>query len=247
MREAQPVIVRQGVTTPNGHSAVFLCRDDTNDANLVIGINEADEYRMRGRDLSGTAIDVGAHIGAVAVAMALDHPDLKILAVEAVPENVALLVENVERNGVADRVTVIPKFAAKPGTAQGTCHYGYRLGTDDASPDYIVCHRFVGGTWGHLGGPEFSPTVEAVSLDDLIADPVSFLKIDCEGCEWTFLDTGAVAQVQTIVGEYHGGLTESLDHVDAPRDRIVELLTKTHDVSFWMDEPVVGLFEATRR
>ena len=241
------------VLTPTGHPVNFATRDGTNDANLAIGLNIwndtiADEYKMRGRVLSGWAIDVGAHIGALAIPLAMDHPDLRVIAVEAVPENVALIAQNAEQNGVADRVIIVSAFAAAPGTSTGTIHYGYRH-EPSADDGYVSAHRFVGNTWGPAGeegDPEFHVALDAVSLDDLLArfgiEDVALLKIDCEGCEWAFLDTPAVARLQTIVGEYHGRPKGNPN----PMTRLRELLPG-HEVTAWGDDPVNGLFEAVRR
>ncbi len=241
--------------TPNGRQVTFTCRDGTNDANIAISLNSwdgeiVDEYRMKGRQLSGWAIDVGAHIGGLAVSLALDHPDLRVLAIEGVPENAALAVENAARNGVADRVTVIQAFAAAPGTKSGVCHYGYRK-VDGVDDGYIMAHRFIGGTWGNNGedgAPEFNVTIPAVNLDGLLEqygiDDVAILKLDCEGCEWAFLDTPVVAKVQTIVGEYHGRVTMAVD----PVSQLRILLDATHDVTAWDETRIdMGLFEAVRR
>jgi FkbM family methyltransferase len=237
------------VETPKGKPVTFDCRQGTNDADLAVALNVwngtvCDEYRMRDRELSGFAIDVGAHIGALAIPMALDHPDLTVIAIEAVPENATLCLSNAQRNGAA--VIVLNAAAAAPGTPDVVCHYGYRHDIA-ASDGYVSAHRFVAQTFMDRGEPEFTPTVTAVSLDEIIEryamTEVALLKIDCEGCEWAFLDTLAVGKVRTIVGEYHGGLTG----VEDARGRLIELLSQTHDVTFWSDEPICGLFEAVRR
>ncbi len=243
------------MTTPGGRQVTFVCRDGTNDANIAISLNSwdgklVDEYRMRDRRLSGWAIDVGAHIGALAVSLALDHPDLQVLAIEGVPENAALAAENAERNGVSERVHVIQAFAAAPGTKTGICHYGYRK-VEGVEDGYIMAHRFIGGTWGNNGeggAPEFNVTIPAVNLDGLLAqyaiDEVAIMKLDCEGCEWAFLDTPAVAKVQNIVGEYHGRVTMAVD----PVSQLRILLGATHDVTAWDESRIdMGLFEAVRR
>ncbi len=241
------------VYSPEGRSLNFATRDGTNDANLVIGLNVwetqvADEYRMRGRVLSGWAIDVGAHIGALAIPLAMDHPDLRVIALEAVEGNVALIRENAARNGVSDRVEVIHAFASSPGVKRGTIHYGYRH-EPSADDGYVSAHRFVGNTWGpngEEGDPEFNDELDAVSLDDLLRrfhiDDLALMKIDCEGCEWAFLDTPGVSRVQTIVGEYHGRPKGA----ERPIERLREMLP-SHEVTAWLDDPVNGLFEAVRR
>lgn len=226
----------------------FRTRDGSVDANLVHALGD-DEYRLKGRRLEGWAIDVGAYIGTVTAQLALLNPGLRVIAIEAVPDNADLLEENIGHFNLASRVTVVRAWAGGPNDLTGTCHYGYRhRATEDDG--YVSAHRFVGGTWGASGEPQYSLELPAVSLDALTneLDDVALLKIDCEGCEWAFLDTPAVARVQSIVGEYHGGYPETKAHVPDPQARIRELLGDTHDIAFWMpDEKVVGLFEATRR
>jgi hypothetical protein len=80
----------------------------------------------------------------------------------------------------------------------------------------------------------------AVSLDSLLAkygiDRVALLKIDCEGCEYQFLDTPAVARVDRILGEFH-----------RRPEGIMALLAATHDVTIRLDRGGVGIFDAVLR
>lgn len=239
------------LTTPRGSAVTFAVRPGTNDENVCLALTMGDEYRMRKRQLTGYAIDVGAHIGAWAIPAVLDNPSLHVLAIEAVPENCDLLRENIRHNHVEDRVTVIQAAAARPGDATAVCHWGYTK-HDSGDDGYVSAHRFVGNTWADQGEPEFGGEMEAVSLDDLIEryalTSVSLLKIDCEGCEWAFLDSPAISEVTEVIGEYHGGYTghESYHGGNAAAD-MVALLSPTHDVTLWNQEPIIGLFNAVRR
>jgi FkbM family methyltransferase len=227
----------------------FLCRNGTTDTNAVLALPQ-DDYRLWGQPWSGWMIDVGAHIGTIGLTLARQNPDLRVLCIEAVPDNADLLEANISRLGLASRVISIRAYAAAPGTISGTCHYGYRY-RESESDGYVSAHRYVGNTWIHLGEPEHSVEVPAVSLDRLLREydieDVALLKIDCEGCEWSFLDTPAIAKVQTIRGEYHGGYPGEPGHVFEPAKRIVEMLSATHDVEVWIEDPSVGTFTALRR
>ncbi len=241
------------LSTPNGQPLSFVTRDGTNDATIAAAVNVwegevNDEYRMAGRVLSGWAMDVGAHIGTCTIPLALDHPGLRVIAVEGVPDNCDLIRQNALRNGVADRIEVLNAYAAAPGTLRGICNYGYRHAAETAT-EYVRDHRFIGGTWDKDpggGAPEFAADIEAVSLSGLLErygiDDLALLKIDCEGCEWAFLDDPATAKVAVIVGEYHGRPGDV-----APLARLRELLP-THEVSK-MDDSLydIGAFEAVRR
>lgn len=227
----------------------FLCRDGTVDANAAYALRE-DEYRIRGEALTGWAIDVGAQIGTVGLTLAREHPDLRVVCVEAVPESSAVLEQNIVQMGLAERVTSVRAWAGGPNDLTGTCYYGYR-GGDVETDGYVAAHRFVGNTWLDSRAPEFAIELPAVSLDSLIErfamERVALVKIDCEGCEWAFLDTPAVARVDRIVGEYHGGYPGKPRHQADPIARLHELLDATHEIELWSAEPIVGMFEAVHR
>lgn len=230
------------VATPNGRMARYQTREDTSDAALVYGIVEADEYNFRGQTFTGWAVDIGAHIGTVAVALALDNPDLCVVAVEALPENAAVLTANVVANALSPRVFVENAAGGAPGETSVDITYGWAKAQNQ--PDgYMHDNRFIGGM---VGANETSLVAhcDAVSLTSLMAkygiDEIALLKLDCEGCEWFVLTDPAVSKVRYIKGEMHAGR-------HGGRERLLELLSPTHEVR-WLDENlVVGHFEATRR
>lgn len=227
------------VQTAGGHVAHFAVRDDTSDSALAYGVLAEQEYpfaRLQG--LSGWAVDIGAHIGIVTVGLALDNPDLQVIAVEALPENVEMLRLNVARNGLGDRVTVVSAAAGAAGEETVDITYGWSSAVNQ--PDgYMHDNRFIGGM---VGGNETSMTVTcpAVSLDVLTEgiDEVTLLKIDCEGCEWHFLTSPALSKVRRIVGEAHVGRHGTL----------ADLRAMLADFEVTMDDSlVVATFEAVRR
>lgn len=238
--------------TPGGRKVRLWVREQTNDLSVVYSITAAnDEYRLKGRTLIGWAMDVGSHIGTAAVVMALDNPGLRVLAVEPVPENVAMIEANAAENGVADRITVVPFAAGIPGIGQARCSYGYRETPSD-DPDYTRNHRYIGNQYRSLADPEHDLLVPSWGLRELLVRHgvagLSFMKIDCEGCEYAVLDSPAVARVSVIIGEYHSGYADEPEtYTPGAPKRIRELLEATHDVRMLSDDPVVGLFEAVLR
>jgi FkbM family methyltransferase len=228
-----------GVNTAGGHRAVFDVRLDTSDGALVHGIIEGKEYDLP-TGLSGWAIDIGAHIGIVTVALALDNPDLRIVAVEALPENVEQLRANVKLNGLEDRVVVLQMAAGKDGETEVAITYGWSKAENQ--PDhYMSDNRFIGGM---VGGNETSDFVicTATSLRDILdayhIEEVALLKIDCEGCEWFFLDSPALSKVDRIIGEMHIGR----------HGQAADLRRLLADFDVTMDDSlVVATFEAVRR
>lgn len=215
-------------------------RTDTNDGALVTGIIANDEYELgRLGALTGTAIDIGAHIGVIALALAADHPDLHVIAVEPVPENVEGLKLNVVANGLGDRVTVIEAAADAPGSKRATLYWNYRK-AEAADQAYIDDSRYIANIFGPEASDADKHRVPTVSLDSLMEnlDTLALLKIDCEGCEWKVLRSKRVADVKVILGEFHNG--GGFAAVEA-------LLSPTHNLERLGGVDDVGIFRAVRR
>lgn len=222
--------------TPAGGWIRMEVRDGTSDWNTVNAITKVgDEYHLPAGRQGGWAVDVGAHIGAWTVALLVDNPGMRAIAIEALPENVVLIERNLRLNDLADRAVVI--CAAASSTKEPVA-IGYG---EVADPTLI--HEFI----GNARAPEGSRFVRApgVTLEDVLAlveagqgTGVDLLKIDCEGCEFTFLASPAIGRVRAIEGEHHG-----------PHQRIRELLDPTHDLLFpgLGDNPDFGPFSARLR
>ena len=230
-------------TNRSTHPVEFLTRNDTNDAALVVGIIGADEYGLGALPrLSGVAIDIGAHIGTVALALAVDHPDLRVIAVEVVPENVEVLRANVIHNKLEGRVQVIEAAAAAPGDETVEVLWGYRTAGTSQTLDqaYVDDSRFIANIFDKYDSDGDTHTVKAVSLDQIMdgIDRVALLKIDCEGCEWAFLRSPRVADCDRIIGEFHNedGLAG-----------ITRLLGATHEVKQTGGASDIGTFLAVAR
>lgn len=201
--------------TPHGHTVSLTYRVGTVDWNVIGSCLAADEYRLP-EELTGWAFDIGAHLGAVSSGLAADNPELHILAVEPVPDNVRLLGLN-----LPPRVSRVFGAVGRSGD-HVTIRHNWR-GDDKALQNAAI------GNWRGDEIPHDEITYLALDLPHLMAlvdtERVAWLKIDTEGAEWGFLDTPAVAFVDVIVGEWHrpGG------HVQSD---MVDLLGATHRVTF---------------
>lgn len=224
----------------SGRLIDWLTRTDTNDGALVMGIIATDEYQLGSLPpLEGTAIDVGAHIGIVTLALAADHPKLRVIGVEAVPENAEGLRLNIAHNHLEDRITVVEAAADAPGKKTTTLRWNYLSADTDFAPSYIEDSRYIANIFGE-GSVSETHKVKSVSLDTLMEgiDRLALLKIDCEGCEWPFLRSKRTADINIIIGEYHyGGGMEGLR----------ALIGATHDVEQTGGGDDVGNFRAIRR
>lgn len=221
----------QEVTTPHGNRGILAVRDGTSDLSIALSTLSArewvgdDEYRLRSRSFEGVFVDVGAHIGAVSLAVLLDHPVTAIL-VEPVAENIELLQATIAANGLEDRTQIV---AAAVGTMT------IRIGTD-------LDDRYVANL-GYNEGEKRK--VAMVTLPDLVAlagGHIDALKTDCEGGEWGLFASGGLADVGYIFGEWHG---HGRDYIGP--DRLHDLLDATHEIVRLTDNGGVGLFEAMAR
>ncbi len=190
--------------TPEGHVVTMTYRDGTNDWNTISSVMTNDEYGFH--SITGTAVDIGAHIGSATVCMLMDNPDLRVIAVEPIPENIALLRENLDQNGLRDRCVIQPGMV---GTDK--VEYGF------TGPETATHHAWIGNATGLGGTATKTAKVPTVTMAEL--GPVTFIKIDCEGGEWGFLDD---PDVPRIVGEWHpfGGYTQGDLLIRLPRHQV---------------------------
>jgi FkbM family methyltransferase len=234
------------VTSPRGVTTQLYVRPDTNDAATLHSTFWApgfpsvlhDEYGLADLYLEGWALDIGAHIGSVAIALALDNPTLRVLAVEAVPQNALLLEGNTRLAMVSDRVTVV-SAAAGNTIGKTVVHYGH-YDVPGIPEDHAREARYIGNLFRSHGKRGLTVTVPCVNLEGLLngsgIDEVAFMKIDCEGCEWDFLPSPAIARVRVIVGEYH----------ERGWRPMRDLLASTHDFELLHEDGGFGLFRAVR-
>lgn len=226
----------QEVLSPGGRLVTLHYREDTSDLSTIgatfrLWGNLVDEYELAGLPpLTGTAIDIGAHIGTVTLALLADHPDLRVIAVEPLPDNIDVIRASLATNGWSDRCTVIKGAIAKGAKA--------RVSYDFDGEGYLRNHRFIGNLSLGSDADHSTVSVPAVRLSSIIEDPCPLLKVDCEGCEWDLLADPAIARVERIVGEGH------------PSDwlaRVHKALDATHDVRVISDAGGPGTFWAIRR
>ena len=220
-------IYQQAFRTPRGHMVDMWLRQNTNDWNTLASCLNEDEYGLHNLQLTGRAIDIGAYLGGVTVALLEDNPGLEVVAVEPVPSNVELLRRNVEPYG--DRVTVID--GAVGDGSKVNIRYGY-------SGSELACHHAYVGNMSLI--PETATdvphTVRQVKTRKLPSlGTFDFAKIDCEGCEWE-VDLSGVPRIR---GEWH----PVRGHI---RDELRTRLPN-HDITFDGPENGPGGFEAVLR
>ena len=143
-------------------------------------------YRFRTARSAPLIVDCGANCGLSVAYFKSLFPAAKIIAIEADPEIFELLKWNVASLGLTE-VTLINKAVALGGQPVAF----YREGADAGR-----IHR--------LRNAKARVTVPVVSLDELLREPVDFLKMDIEGAETDVLCASKRLQdVAQLMVEYH--------------------------------------------
>ena len=219
------------VRTPRGTWGQIAIRDGTSDMSLVLGTfsNQfhagSDEYELLDLVTDGPIVDIGAHIGTIGLALLLDNPRASAILVEPFAENVAMCRMTIAANDLGDRAQVVKG-------AVGTNVVRYGTTEDD---------RFIGNIGTHKGKTVRTRLLTLPQLVKMAGGRIDVLKIDCEGGEWAFLASPAIADVRLIVGEWHG-------HVEGSGpDSLRRLLEPTHEITKLTDDGGIGLFRAVRR
>lgn len=216
--------------TPRGRPAVLHYRDDTSDLAVlgshfagVVGSPLVDEYGLADLHLSGRFVDVGAHIGAVTVAILLDNPDATAICIEPIPENAELVRANLAANGLDGRAQVLQG-------AVGTNAITYDFSSDRTN-------RYIGNlTVSPKRQPAKRIRVRMVTPSEFL--PAEAVKFDCEGGEWAVIADPALLRVRTVFGEFHG---------QPGQPGILAAFGKTHKVTFDRIGGAAGNFRAVAR
>jgi FkbM family methyltransferase len=202
-----------------------------------------DEYQIRElrKHNVRTVLDVGAHVGSFTVLCHEWWPEAKIVAVEPHPESFQLLERNTAHIPESQLLRINAAIAASDGQCLlASSVSNSRVGEyvvevwDDLDPRY--------GDFGVLV-PSITTGVLWERLIEFGIGEVDLLKLDCEGAEYTILESLAencrLAQVGWIRGEWHGR---------RHKQRLAEALAETHVAHIDVNKPhECGLFVAHRR
>lgn len=134
-------------------------------------------------DRSRDAVDIGANIGLYSVLCA-KLTSGRVLAVEPTDNALRLLRENIESNGVNDRVTIVEGVVSDQG---GVITLNFVNGQEEYSSIGEIKHPSIGGAVSS------QKEVASITLDELVErskiDP-GFIKVDVEGAEQRVLNGG---------------------------------------------------------
>jgi FkbM family methyltransferase len=216
-----PGVLRRKLRLPEGRTV--WCTSPAEASLMWREITGDGSYRRAARSLrpGDTVLDIGANIGLVSIAFASAQPDLRVIAVEPVPDTFHCLQANLDRY-VAGSVAVRAAVAAGPGTRNLTYYpaapgnsglYADRQaddaltrtfmrngGMDDESIDLLIEGLHEGHTIS-VPGTTVSELVRAYGIAH-----VAMLKIDVERAEMDVLrgvDRADWARIGAVVAEVH--------------------------------------------
>jgi FkbM family methyltransferase len=155
-----------------------------------------------------TFVDVGANIGSYSLKIANDYKNkgIKIIAIEAHPENCKALCRNIELNGFKHIIRAVNKAASDRKDIVTMYERFYRNGNRVRSEFYSLCNTFLHED-NFIRPNGKSLQVESDTLDSILANnEVDVMKIDIEGAEVLALK-GAIntlKQLRKIIVEIHG-------------------------------------------
>lgn len=178
-------------------------------------------------DLTGTFVDLGAHVGGWTSAIRACFPKASVLAVEPHPPT----FQHVSERFAADPGIRVENVAVDSEPGSATFHvgsaevFGSLLEFDPAMEQY----------YGLSARSVDEIMVRTTTLDRLVDTPVSVLKIDVQGAELRAFDGGerTLARTQAVIAEanladhYQGGSTFA---------SIYDALTR-RGFAFWDMEP----------
>ncbi len=210
-------------------------RKNTTDYNILFWWREVSIQPHLTMNEGETFVDVGSHVGAYTLKAATDYGNkIKVIAIEAHPDNYKALNRNVACNGFTNVITINKAVSDKKGTIALYQHV-----TRDnylSKDDFSICREFGKGS---------TIEVESDNLDNILREynnnkNVKVIKMDIEGAEVLALK-GAIETLKTtrkIVVEIHG---ENMDEVKAILQQNNFDIQTTEDVTpTWTYPYVIG-------
>lgn len=184
-----------------------------------------------------TVIDLGANVGSFCILAGIEGAE-KIIAVEAFPETIGILEENLKGNA---------QYFKNPVTVfRGAC----MATANDSFPMYINNDPAGSGSHTLNLGPNDKPEnhksieVKTFTLDQIIEqaglDHVDFLKVDIEGAEYEVIDfCSKLNLVRQISFEWHYGV-KNFCHL------VTKLIDSGYRIAWFEGDNERGKLQVTR-
>ena len=195
------------VGLPSGpKTTLYSSRSDIMMRRLVVREMEGDLYGLSRLPTHlgerALMLDIGSHVGATAILLALRHPELRVHAFEPDATTFLFLVWNLLEHRLLGRVT--PHHLALHSDNTGL---EFVTSGDDTTSSRAVR---MGRPWGSQQAKTCVPTIQLGAFLDVTACDVharvQLVKLDCEGCEYDIVPQNTTffeKHVRYLFGEVH--------------------------------------------
>ena len=202
----------------------LVAKELTNDVYRLARLSSNDagcnSHYLRGSII----LDIGGHVGATAILLAILCPNVTIHTFEPVPVNFYALVWNIRMNGLCGRV--VPHNVA---LTESSTPVKVVFSSDDTTSSRLFHFGEVYGKGERLEFEVPSMTFDEVLGEVVLGRRVAFVKLDCEGCEYSIVKGHEEfwRTVARIAGELH---LEQLKN----RGATEEVKTSAIEVDSWL-------------
>ena len=211
-------------------------RPKTRDFQMLFISREQEVKRHLAMEENETFLDVGANVGAYSLMIANEYKDkgVKVIAIEAHPENFKALCRNIECNKFENIILAINKVISD---YKGSIDLYDRShdGTRVDSEMYSICsdQRIDAYNILHPGGKSLQ--VECDTLDNILdTEKVDVIKMDVEGAEVLVLKavTKTLGRIRKIVVEIHGDNSENVERLLRSYGFNLEIISEKGHMSY---------------
>ncbi len=211
-------------------------RQKTRDSQMLFISREQEVKRHLVMEENETFVDVGANVGSYSLMVANQYKDrgVKVIAIEAHPENYKALRRNIECNKFENVIIPINKVVSD---YKGLVDLYERShdGTRVDSEMYSVCSDQRIDAYNVLHPSGKSLQLECDTLDNILdTEKVDVIKMDIEGAEVLALKaaTKTLERIRKIVVEIHGDKSEDVKQVLITHGFEVESINEKGQTSY---------------
>jgi FkbM family methyltransferase len=211
-------------------------RPRSRDFQMLLITREQEVKRHLAMKENETFLDVGANVGSYSLTIANEYKDkgIKVIAIEAHPENFKALRRNIECNKFENIIIAINKAISD---YKGSINLYERShdGTRVDSEMYSICSDQRIGAYNilHPGGRLLQ--VECDTLDNVLdTEEVDVIKMDVEGAEVLALKAApkTLGRIRKIVVEIHGDNSEEVGRLLRTHGFSLETINEEGQMSY---------------
>jgi len=211
-------------------------RPRTRDFQMLFISREQEVKRHLAMEENETFVDVGANVGSYSLMIANEYKDkgVKVIAIEAHPENYKALCRNIECNKFENIIIAINKVISD---YKGSVRLYERShdGTRVDSEMYSICSDQRIDTFNILHPDGKSLQMECDTLDNILdTETVDVIKMDVEGAEVLALKaaTKTLRRIRKIVVEIHGDNSEDVKRLLRTYGFNLEIINEKGQMSY---------------